>query len=425
MRSRPALAPDVAAQNRTLPESGAGAVSFTTKATPVVRRSAGRIAAGANPAPPAPWSDAAPRRRLSWRAIGFVIVVVLPVVAAAVYYFAIAADQYVAEFRFALRTPAAIAVNAGTLWQAGPTASPPGLDAAAIVQYIGSRAIVDELDPKLDLRQMFSRREADWPARLRLPVPIEELVRYWRGHVDAFDDATNGTIIVRVRAFTALDALVLAQAIAAASETLVNDLSARARRDTMRRAAEEASEAEKRLRTALVRLREFRDREGVIDPAKAAATTLTLAAHVRDELEQAKAERATLKTYMRDDAPSVRVLDARIHSLEAQLRTVSSEVTATDKTRTALSQVMGSYEELDSDHRFAEAAYQHALEALDRARSDADRQQVYVASFVPPSLPEEALYPRRLRSFGIVALLALSLWAIGCLVLQSVRDHLQ
>jgi len=31
---------------------------------------------------------------------------------------------------------------------------------------------------------------------------------------------------------------------------------------------------------------------------------------------------------------------------------------------------------------------QHALAALDRARADADRQQIYIASFVPPSLPE-------------------------------------
>jgi capsular polysaccharide transport system permease protein len=216
----------------------------------------------------------------------------------------------------------------------------------------------------------------------------------------------------------------LAQAIAAASETLVNDLSARSRRDTMRHAEEEATATEKRLKSALARLRDFRDKEGTIDPDKTAAAVLTLATKVRDELEQAKSQRATLKTYMREDAPSLKVLDARIRSLETQLRAVSGEVTASDPNRTALSRLMGSYEELESDRRFAEAAYQHALEALDRARSDADRQQVYVASFVPPGLPEEALHPRRLRSFGVIALLAFALWGIGCLAVQSVRDHL-
>jgi capsule polysaccharide export protein KpsE/RkpR len=43
---------------------------------------------------------------------------------------------------------------------------------------------------------------------------------------------------------------------------------------------------------------------------------------------------------------------------------------------------------------------------------------------VPPSLPEDALYPRRWRALGIVALVAFALWSIGGLIIQSVRDHL-
>ena len=85
---------------------------------------------------------------------------------------------------------------------------------------------------------------------------------------------------------------------------------------------------------------------------------------------------------------------------------------------------MGSYEELESERGFAETAYRHALEGLDRARLNADRQHVYVADFVPPSLPEKALYPRRLRSLGVVFLIAFATWAIGGLTVRSVRDHL-
>ena len=89
-----------------------------------------------------------------------------------------------------------------------------------------------------------------------------------------------------------------------------------------------------------------------------------------------------------------------------------------------MSRVLGSYEELESERKFSEAAYQHALQSLDQARANADRQQVFIASFVPPSLPEEALYPRRWRSLGTVCLLALALWSIGGLMVQSIRDHL-
>jgi len=128
---------------------------------------------------------------------------------------------------------------------------------------------------------------------------------------------------------------------------------------------------------------------------------------------------------MRDDAPSVRVLKARIRSLEVQQRSLAQEMTDPDETHSdALSRVLGSYEELESEHKFAETAYQHALQSLDLARANADRQHVFIASFVSPSLPEEALYPHRWRSLGTVALMAFALWGIGSLTVQSIRDHL-
>ncbi|MGH7045309.1 MAG: hypothetical protein ACREE2_02825, partial [Stellaceae bacterium] len=101
------------------------------------------------------------------------------------------------------------------------------------------------------------------------------------------------------------------------------------------------------------------------------------------------------------------------------------EVTETPATGAqALSQVMGSYDELEDERRFAENAYQHALEGLDHARIAADRQQIYVADFVPPRLPEEALYPQRWRALGVTFLIAFTIWAIGGLTVRSVRDHL-
>ena len=150
------------------------------------------------------------------------------------------------------------------------------------------------------------------------------MVRYWKGQVDAFFDATNGTIVVRARAFMPQDALKLAEGILALSERLVNELSARARRDTLHDAEGEVARAEQRLKTALVRVREFRDKEGIIDPRKTADATIALAGRVRDELVRADTELSTLRHYMRDDAPSIRILEARIRSLEAQRRVGAS-----------------------------------------------------------------------------------------------------
>lgn len=371
-------------------------------------------------------SRRAGRRRLpSLRLISFLVVVAAPVAGAAIYYLFIAADQYVVEFRFAVRGVEPAPSGLGGLFFGTLATSPAVADSHAVVQYIESRAIVDDLDRTLDLEAIFSRPQVDWLSRLPAGAPAEGLVRYWRRQVDAFYDATDQSITVRVRAFTPRDALALARGIAAAAERLVNGLSARARRDTLAHARADLRSAEKRLEGVLVRLREFRDRRGVIDPRQTANASAALAARIRDARMRAQAELATLRHYMKGDAPALELLGARIQSLAAEERSISAEITRAGRTPApVLSRLMTSYEELESERRFAETAYQHALQALDRARRDADRQQIYLATFVTPSLPEEPLYPRRLTATGVVFLIAFSFWAIGSLLAQSVRDHL-
>src|SRR5947208_14293133 len=123
-----------------------------------------------------------------------------------------------------------------------------------------SPAVIDQLDAALDSNRMFSPPEADWWSRLPRPTSIEGLVQYWRGQVDPFYDPANGTVVVRVRAFTPAEALQLAQAIVSASEQLVNDLSTRARHDALRNGEGEVSHDETRLKAVLGQIRPYRDR---------------------------------------------------------------------------------------------------------------------------------------------------------------------
>ena len=380
--------------------------------------------------PQLPRNGALPRlpvRFLSARGLSFIVVVALPVAAAALYYLLIAANQYVAEFRLSLRTVDQPRVEALALFggDAGHTGA--AAECQIVAQYIASRAIVDDLTAKLDLRVLFSAPQADWWARLSGSASIEQLVRYWQDQVDPFYDQATGTIIVHARAFTPDGALALAQAVVGASEKLINDLSARSRRDAVGYAEAEVAAAESRLKAALAAIGAFRDRAGTIDPAKAADANAALSTKLRDDLLKATARLATMKAVVREETPAIRLLKARIHSLEAEQRDLAREMTAAAAPASgppALSQQMASYESLEAERKFAETAYQHALEGLDRARDNADRRHIYIESFVPPSLPQESLYPYRWRALGTVALVTFAIWAIGCLAVQSIRDHL-
>ena len=98
LRARTAGEAPAEAPSPQLPASAAGA-TVTPLFLPV------------RPRPAAPLS---PYRFLSLRALSFLLVVLLPVAIGAVYYLAIAADQYVAEFRLSLRTADAPPVRTST-----------------------------------------------------------------------------------------------------------------------------------------------------------------------------------------------------------------------------------------------------------------------------------------------------------------------
>jgi capsular polysaccharide transport system permease protein len=374
------------------------------------------------PAAPQP---ALPKPKPSLRSLSFAALVVLPIAVAVAYFFAIAADQYVAEFRFTLSTAEPPRIDPLAALAGNAAQSPAAVESQILVQYMTSRAIVDEIDAAMGLRRLFAPPEADWWARVNPRASIEELVQYWKGQVDASHDPANGSVTVRLRAFAPEDALRLSEAVVAAAEKLVNDLSLRARRDALLQSERDVAQAETRLKSVLGEIRAFRDREGLIDPQKTAEATGALATRLRDELVRANAELSTLKAYMKDDAPPVKVIKARIRSLEAQKKSLARELTDPEGVRPdALSRVLGAYEQLESERKFAETSYQHALHDLDQARAKTDRQRVFIASFIPPRLPEEALYPHRWRALGTVALLAFALWGIGGLAVQSIRDHL-
>lgn len=382
-----------------------------------------RFPALVHPAPAA--APPVRRERRRWHLWSFGICVVAPLTLAAIYWLGIAADQYVSEFRFMLRAAEDPQPAPDWLSTANAAQSQAALESRMLVEYASSRAIVDDVGKTLDLRRIYASPAADWWSRLSDPAPVEALVQYWRTRVDAFYDPGDATIVISARAFSPEDALAVANAVVTACEKVVNQVSLKMRRDALRQSEAEVAATETRLATVLAEIRDFRDRQGLIDPAKAADASADTAARLQEDLIRANTRLATLRAYMHDNSPTIAVLKAQIRSLEAQRQTLAANVANPKPAQgEASSSAVGTFEALENRRRFADDAYRHALDSLDRARADADRQQVYIASFVPPSLAEAALYPRRWRAIGIVALVSFGAWAIGSLALQSIRDHL-
>lgn len=377
----------------------------------------------------APAGRTAAKRRISGYLLSFIIFVALPALATVVYLLVLASDQYVAETKFALRTAQMDTVKDKSSSSQGGGAQTASLglpaiagqDAYVVATYVRSLAILRDLPPSLNIREIFRRPEADFWARLPADASAEKITDYWRSMVSTYVDSLSGIVTVSARAFRRDDALALVTEITAASERLINAMSTRARADAMARAEAEVKRSEALVRGALADMRDFRNSERVISPAAEATGASTLLLNAMGERIRLQSELTSAERVMSASAPTLTSLRARLQSADQQIETLKAQLTGgAGKT---VSGAIARYEELELQRQFSEKLYLMSQEALERARQKAERQSVYLSAFVPPSLPEEAEFPKRIQYSVLIPIAFLILWGIGAMLTAVVRDH--
>jgi capsular polysaccharide transport system permease protein len=285
---------------------------------------------------------------------------------------------------------------------------------------------------------MYRDDSADYFSRLGAAASQEEFVEYWNRRIGVYFDSTKLTISVEVQAFKPEHAQRIATEIVDLVSNLVNELSAKSRRDAVRFAASELARTELRVRAAREDLREFRMANNELDPALTAQTTQAITTQLESERSRLSSQLASLSGYLSEDAPSVQMLRSRVAALDGEIARIKNQVskpreapaagagfaTADSRPSQALATTIGQYQELLLEQEFAEKAYTAALATLDRARAEAARTQTYLAIFATPQVSEDSTYPYRWTNVLIVLVVASALWAIGALGFLTVRDHI-
>lgn len=360
------------------------------------------------------------------RQFGFFVL--LPTAIAGLYLFVFASDQYIATAQFAVRG------------NVEPMDESPGgqfsdlmmkhnsQDSFIIRDYIDSQAIVSKAEQHLKVSDMFSRSIADFWERYRPGQPIEELVKYWRHHVTTRIEVLSGIITLNVRAFTPEDALTINREVVARSEALINDISRRAQGDMVKHAEIEAAKAQERLRNAHLALQVFRNRWGIIDPAKAAESTLTTIALLRKDRIKAESDLVVLRGSNLDEkSRSIQNLVSGISALDQQIKKLTDQLTTEGLSgsdpSTNMTRALLEYEGLQVERTIATKLNESANLMVDRARIAAGKQQIYLATFVEPSLPTYSEYPQRGYSLMVVFFGFLVVWSSLALILAGINDQ--
>ena len=387
-------------------------------ATPVVATPAGGL-------PDVAWTGPLPRPRGRLRRrLGrhpFKLLVLLPTLLVAAYFFAVAAPQYESEARFLIRGRQAAAPSG--LGEALQTAGfrPSNEDALGIRDYLQSHDAVAALRGGLDLVAMFRRPEADPLARLWWEEPsAERLHDYFRRMVGAEYDTTSGITALRARSFRPEDSLAITQELLRLSEALVNRLNHRLQEDGLRVARGEVARAEARLTDAQLAVTEFRGRERTVDPARSAAVALENLGKLEGALAQARAEMAEAQRFARADNPRVVQVRNRVEGLSTQVAEERQRVAGAEAGN---SQQVGEFERLSVERELARAQLASATASLERARADAQRQQIFLLRVVEPNTAEWARHPKSTLNTAYVFLCLSVAYGLAWLLVAGMREH--
>lgn len=353
----------------------------------------------------------------------FLITVALPTLVACLYFGVIASDVYISESRFVVRNPQRQSVTGGlgSLLQGTGFARSQD-DTYSVHDYVLSRDALHELDQQLQVRKAFSSGEIDFINRFPGLSPddsFEAFFRHYRKYVTIDYDTVSSITTLYVRAYTAEDSRKFNDLLLQMGERLVNNLNTRSRQDLIQVAQKEVQTAEERSKTAAVALSGFRGKQSLFDPDRQSALQLQGVAKLQEEMLAAEAQLAQLRQ-LSPDNPQIPSLKSRVDALRKTIASEGSKVAGADGSLTSKS---AAYDRLQLEKVFAERQLATALAALETARNEAQRKQLYLERLVQPNLPDNALEPKRIRNIFTVLLLGMILWGVVSLIVASVKEH--
>jgi capsular polysaccharide transport system permease protein len=361
-------------------------------------------------------------RRLRPAQLGPFLTVAIPTVLTSLYFAFGASDVYLSESQFIVRTPQHSAPSSlGSLLQTVGVAKPAD-EGSTVRDYILSRDALRVLVQQVRLDSAYSANSVDRLSRFAGIDPdqsFEALHRYYRRKIDVQNDSTSSVLTLTVRAFTAQDAYAINRILLERSEELVNRLNERGRQDLLRQAQDEVAAAERRSRTAADAISSYRNSQNVVNPEQQATAQLQQVVKMREVLTLTEAQLAQLQTFTPEN-PQIPSVANRVRMLREEIRGEISRVTGGGS---SLADKAANFQTLALEADFATKQLASALASLEGARSEAQRQQVYLERVAQPSLPDTAQEPQRIRSIAATLFLGLAAWGILNMLLAGLREH--
>lgn len=364
------------------------------------------------------------RRRSALLALRLFLFVVLPTILAGYYYYAIATPFYATKSEFVIQQAepptAAAGMGAGLL---RGTSFATSQDSIAVQGYLQSRDAMLRLDQDQNFISRFQDPNIDVLQRLAPDATRESAYKAYQRNVHISYDPTEGLIKMEVIAPDPQASEEFSRALIGYAEEQVDQLTQRLREDQMKGARTAYEQAEQAMLDAQRHVVDLQEKSKILS----SEVEISLLSQQIAQLEsQLSTERLSLAQMNANEVPN----QARMEPVRRRIATLESEISSLRARMTEGSGDSQSIASVQSELVIAQAEVQTrqmmlatAMQAMENARIEANRQVRYLSLSVSPVAPDEATYPRAFENTLVAMLILIGLYLMVSMTAAILREQ--
>ncbi len=363
------------------------------------------------------------RRRLALLGARMVAFVLLPTFLAGWYFYVIATPIYSVRSEFVIQQagPASSGGSLGGLFSG--TAFATSQDSIAVQGYLQSREAMARLDQDGGFRRHFQDTRIDPLQRLAPDATLEAAYKVYRKYLKISFDTTEGVIRMDVMAADPQVAAEWSRQLIKYAEGQVDHLTQRLREDQMRDAQAGYDAAQEALMTAQRRLIGLQEKFKIISSETEVGLIVGQISGLENQITQERLSLAQMEANPEPNQARMEPIKRRIATLEDQVATLRARLTENTAGASSLAEIQGELLIAQSDVQTRQMLLAQALQSMETARIEANRQVRYLSLSVSPIPPDEPSYPRAFENTLVTMLILLGIYLMVSMTAAILREQ--
>ena len=363
------------------------------------------------------------RRRLALLAARMFAFVLLPTIIVGWYFNVAATPMYSVRSELLIQKagPASSGGSLSELFSGSAFAT--SQDSIAVQDYLRSREAMVRLEADLGFRSHFQSEGIDVLQRLEPNATQEAAYKVYKKFIKVSLNTNDGVILLEVIAADPDVAADWSRQLITYAEGQVDDLTQRLRQDQMRDAQEGYDEAQVALTASQHHLIELQQRYKIIAPESEVGMIVGQIGGLEIQITEERLSLAQMESNREPNQARMEPVKRRIATLEAQVAELRARLTANSTSETGLAVIQGELLVAEDELLIRELLLAQALQSMETARVEANRQVRYLSLVVSPIPPDEPTYPRAFDNTAVAMLSFLGIYLILSMTVATLREQ--